>query len=197
MRLYLRSRRVLLNALLVLLISAVNLACGPRVLTVLSGHPGGTVPYRSVLGLFAAVLLVAGLDSPVPGVDQGDTGPLRRARAWHAGVGALAGAVLIGAGNLPDGGAAALSGVRAFITWYALAALSALIAGAGLSWIAPLAGLALIVWCGTPDSEPAAWNWITAPAGQPLTWLPALGVLAAAVFIGGSYSKLRLRQIRV
>lgn len=186
MRLYLRSRRVLLNAVMVLLLAAVNLACGPRVLTVLSGHPGGQVPFRSVLGLFAAVLLVSGLDSPVPGVDQGDTGPLRRARAWHASLGALAGAVFIGAGNLPDGVGAGLVGLRAFATWYALAALAWWLRGGGLSWVGPLAGLVLVVWCGTPDGEPAPWNWVTAPAEQAAAWLPVLAVIALLAILAAT-----------
>lgn len=178
MRLYLRSRHVLAVAVLIVALAAASVAVGGRLLTVWSSHEPLMMPYRYVLSLVAAAAAVASLESPMPQADGADTGPLRRAWTTHLwallALAALANAV---AEVFTVQGSPAQA-VRATVCWYGLALVSTAVVRAAFAWVVPVAALFPLVWWGAVDGGTASWNWATAPAGEALAWVVAVGSLA-------------------
>ncbi len=186
-RLYLRSRHVAVAVAVMAALATGAVVGGGRLLTLVSSGEPVTMPFRYVLVMFSAVVAVASLESPVPATDRADTGPLRTAHRTHL-LALLAVTVTFSAVSE----AFTLAGtpaetVRASLCWYGFALISMTTVRASFAWVLPIAALFVLVWWGSADGSPASWNWVTAPAGDPASWVVAV----ASLTVGGALALVR------
>ena len=181
MILYLRSRRVVLAASLMVLLALACAVAGTAALTVIQSGEPVRVAYFYLLQAFAAAIAVTSLATPVPLIDLGDTGPVRRAQWLHLAALTLVGAVLMGLAETPLGTEGMVEAVRSYLGWYGVALVGAAWVRDTLAWVGTLVGIGVIVFLGSPGGVPAAWNWGMARAGEPVSWCVAGALLAAGL----------------
>ncbi|WP_129591615.1 hypothetical protein [Actinomyces sp. oral taxon 897] len=178
-RLYLRSRRLHVLAVVLVLLAVLSTLVGGRVLSLGSAEHPASMPYRFVLAALASSCVVSSLASPLPLLD-GASGVVARARWLHLAAAALVCTALLGGADLlgsADGGRTALTSLRSTLTWLGLALLSSALLRESLSWVLPLAGVFLLVWFGSPYGSAEAWNWVAAPVDASLSWYVMCGVV--------------------
>lgn len=186
-RLYLRSRRLHVLAVVLVLLAVLSTLVGGRVLSLGSAEHPASMPYRFVLAALASSCVVSSLASPLPLLD-GASGVVSRARWLHLGAAALVCTALLGGADLlgsADGGRTALTSLRSTLTWLGLALLSSALLRESLSWVLPLAGVFLLVWFGSPYGSAEAWNWVAAPVDASPSWYVMCGVVGAARWPSG------------
>lgn len=191
MILYCRSRNLGVVILCMVSLAAIRALTGGRVFSYVAFGEPGSMRYGYVLTLFIAALAVASLATPVAQTDQGDTGPLRRARRLHLqtlfGL-ALALSVVSEQFVIEGEPWAAL---RSCICWFGFALVSGAVFREALAWVMPFAMLFPLMWWGAATGSPAAWNWVAAPATEQLSWWVAGGTLAAGTLL---WHRLRSRR---
>ena len=163
-----RSRRVLVLTLSLVMLGALNAVVGGKALTMLDNGESLELPYRHILSLFMAAIAVASLESPAPQIDQSDTGPLARARTLHLWLVFAGGLLLVWASELLTSTGEAPEAARGFVCWFGLALVMGLVTRESLAWTLPLACMFVLVWWGAPNGSPEPWNWATAPIEQPV-----------------------------
>ncbi|MCL2850087.1 MAG: hypothetical protein FWE61_08605 [Micrococcales bacterium] len=186
-KLYLRSRHVGVAVAVMAGLAAIAVAVGGRLFTVVSSAEPVTMPYRHALVMFCAVVAVASLESPVPGTDRADTGPLRSARRAHLLALLVVTVVLSAMSEAFAAVGTPAQAIRASLCWYGLALVSATVVRAAFAWVLPMVALFLLVWWGNAGGGPAVWNWATAAAAEPVSWVVAVASLA----LGSVVSLLR------
>ena len=122
-RLYLRSRRLHVLAVVLVLLAVLSTLVGGRVLSLGSAEHPASMPYRFVLAALASSCVVSSLASPLPLLD-GASGVVARARWLHLAAAALVCTALLGGADLlgsADGGRTVLTSLRSTLTWLGLA----------------------------------------------------------------------------
>lgn len=134
--------------------------------------------------MLTAVLVGCGLGSPSPELDAAAPLPWWRWRLIHALTGLFSSAAALATVGYYTGGAAfAPVAVRNVLGFGGLAALAAVVVGAGLSWTLPLA-YALVVQIALHASTWAAVvRWPMLAGDAALSWWPALGLCAVGLVV--------------
>lgn len=186
MRGYLRSRRAVLAVLVSLVIGIGSVLVGARTVQLTPGEAPLLVPLAYLMAAFVPAVLVASLASPVPQIDAGDVGPLKRARQGH-----LVMVVLVSlAVNVTAGGLVGLASewswfeaamaARACLMWLGVCLIAARVLREPLAWVGAVVVAVPMTLTGYSGGEPQAWNWAMAPVYSWPAW-----VLSGVVFVVG------------
>ena len=170
MILYLRSRRIGLTLVIIVLLAIANAVTGRKLLTLIIGTNLVTISYRFVFGAFIASTIINSLASPLESTDRGDTGVVRKAR-WRHLVGlSMIGLLLAAVSSATETGGDAIGAIRAYLAWSGLALLAAGLLRESLSWIGALFGIFILAQFGYVGRIPTPWNWAEAPLGAHSSW---------------------------
>jgi hypothetical protein len=184
LKLYVRSRGAPYAIAGVVLLSAIAVAARMWLSDLVQVEHQVAVVFATML---AAVILGGSLGSPSPELDITAAFPWWRWRASHALVGlvlcVLPLAAAIGSSSA-DGAGIDSATVRNVLGFSGLAMLTAVLAGARLSWTVPLV-YSLIVWVLPAGGSPAmrVWRWPLLSDHTALSWWPALALCAASLVL--------------
>lgn len=134
--------------------------------------------------MLTAVLVGGGLGSPSPELDAAAPLPWWRWRLIHALTGLLSCAAALATVGYYTGGAAfAPVAIRNVLGFGGLAALAAVVVGAGLSWTLPLAYVLVV----QPPLSFSLWaqvvRWPMLAGDAALSWWPALGLCTVGLVV--------------
>ncbi len=187
-RLFLRSRRVLAAAAVVVMAQAAGLVVGASEFRT-SSYTELAVPWVVFLPLISSVAVGVSLRTPFPEVD----GSAVRALAWYrtaqaAALGSIALLGTIGMTQHLNGPIGMTAAVRNLAGFTGLALVSAALVGARLSWLLPVASAMTAMTIGSPVNTGFAWDWpvrVDHDYSASVTAFILLVAGAIAIFRGG------------
>lgn len=183
MNLYLRSRKILLCAVVLLTLLIAMHLFGARHVLLSNSYPPSKLPIRIFIVQIIAIVLVGSLASPVRLSDLDDVGPLKEARRIHLLAGLLGCAVLILFTSRTAGTLDEISLMRSLGAAAGLALLSFVLLGQRLYWVLPLAGLISLSTMGGFGTDAIEWNWLYAQNSSVLPMVLSGGLFLIGVIV--------------